>query len=204
MIGGSSVEHRPPERDPAAGRPRRGLRAGRDRRTANRPFNLIDGHDVVEGNAEDDIVTGDNAFVDRYTRRRRRLADDRRARAAARIAATDRPNSEPARGAWTATDMVRRDVTTRTVQGERRRVRQRLRPRRRRQGRRLRPARQRLARGQRGRGRDRRRHGQDRRQPARRPDAGHDRRSAAQPVHRAARSRSSARRSTTPARSSAR
>ena len=31
------------------------------------------------------------------------------------FAATDRPNSEPARGAYTATDMVRRDVTTRTV-----------------------------------------------------------------------------------------
>ena len=69
---------------------------------------------------------------------------------------------------------------------ERRRVRERLRPRRHWQGRRLRPARQRLARGQRGRGRDRRRHGQDRQQPARRPDARHDPGSVtARPVHHA-------------------
>ena len=88
--------------------------------------------------------------------------------------------------------------------GERRCVRQRLRPRRRRQGRRLRPARQRLARGQRGGGRDRRRHGQDRRQPARRPDARHVPDPPLDQFITPDRSRSSARRSTTPARSSAR
>ena len=80
----------------------------------NRPFNLNDGHDVVEGNAEDDIVTGDNAFVDRYTGAAGvwlTMAGP----GAGPFAATDRPNSEPARGAYTPTDMVRRDVTTRTV-----------------------------------------------------------------------------------------
>ena len=80
----------------------------------NRPFNLIDGHDVVEGNAEDDIVTGDNAFLDRYTGASGvwlTMAGP----GAGPFAATDRPNSEPARGAYTPTDMVRRDVTTRTV-----------------------------------------------------------------------------------------
>ena len=80
----------------------------------NRPFNLLDGHDVVEGNAEDDIVTGDNAFVDRYTGASGvwlTMAGP----GAGPFVATDRPNSEPARGPYTASDMVRRDVTTRTV-----------------------------------------------------------------------------------------
>jgi Ca2+-binding RTX toxin-like protein len=81
---------------------------------ANRPFNLVDGHDVIEGNAEDDIVAGDNAFVERYTGAAGAwvtLAGP----GAGPFPATDRPNSEPARAAFTATDMVRRDVTTRAV-----------------------------------------------------------------------------------------
>ena len=135
------------------------------------PFNLVDGHDVIEGNAEDDIVAGDNAFVDRYIG------------AAGAWLTIGGPGRRPVRGHRPAEPGAR----PRRVDGDRhgpprrddrrsgtsaRRLRQRLRPGRRRQGRRLRPARQRLARGQRGRGRDRRRHGQDRRQPARRPDAG--------------------------------
>ena len=82
--------------------------------------------------------------------------------------------------------------------GVRRRLRQRLRQRRRRQGRRLRPARQRLARGERGGGRDRRRHGQGRRQPARRRRRRTARRPAARTSSSRRSSRSSARRSTTP------
>ena len=81
---------------------------------ANRPFNLIDGHDVIEGNAEDDIVAGDNAFVDRYTGAAGAWLT-MAGPGAGPFPATDRPNSEPARAAYTATDMVRRDVTTRTV-----------------------------------------------------------------------------------------
>lgn len=81
---------------------------------ANRPFNLLDGHDVVQGNAEDDVVLGDNAFVDRYVGP---------AGAWVTVAgpgggpydATGNPNPEPARGAWTSTSLVRRDVTTKTT-----------------------------------------------------------------------------------------
>src|SRR4029079_2329605 len=81
---------------------------------ANRPFNLVDGHDVIEGNAEDDLVAGDNAFVERYTGAAGAWVTGA-GPGAGPFPATDRPNSEPARAAFTATDMVRRDVTTRTV-----------------------------------------------------------------------------------------
>ena len=81
---------------------------------ANRPFNLIDGHDYLQGNAEDDTVLGDNGFVDRY------LGGGG---AWLTIAGpgggpypgTPVPNPEPDRFAWTATDMVRRDVTTKQI-----------------------------------------------------------------------------------------
>jgi len=78
---------------------------------ANKPYNLNDGHDFIEGNGEDDTVVGDNAFVDRYL-------------GAAGVwvtvagpgggpyAATPNPNAEPERFAWTATELIRRDVTT--------------------------------------------------------------------------------------------
>ncbi len=81
---------------------------------ANRPTNLNDGHDYVEGNAEDDTVLGDNGFVDRYVGG---------SGAWVTIAgpgggpypASGNPNAEPDRGAWTATNMIRRDVVTRTT-----------------------------------------------------------------------------------------
>ena len=81
---------------------------------ANRPFNLLDGHDFVQGNAEDDVVIGDNAFVDRYVGAAGvwlTLAGP----GTAGLPATPRRNEEPARGPWTATNLVRRDVTTRTI-----------------------------------------------------------------------------------------
>ena len=81
---------------------------------ASKPNNLNDGHDVIEGNGEDDTLAGDNAFVDRYL-------------GAAGVwitiagpgggpyGQTGNPNPEPARGTWTASNVVRRDVTTRQL-----------------------------------------------------------------------------------------
>ncbi|HWL33233.1 MAG TPA: calcium-binding protein, partial [Gaiellaceae bacterium] len=113
VIGGSSsntgqiVAILPPNARPAGFAPGAIL-------DANRPFNLNDGHDVVQGNGEDDVVVGDNAFADRYTG-----ADGVWLTLAGPgggpYPERDRPNAEPARGAWTPSDLVRRDVTTRTT-----------------------------------------------------------------------------------------
>ncbi|MDQ3176375.1 MAG: hypothetical protein M3Q72_02360 [Actinomycetota bacterium] len=81
---------------------------------ANTPFNLLDGHDVVQGNAEDDLVAGDNAFADRYSGAGGvwlTLAGP----GTAGLPATPRRNEEPERGPWAASDLVRRDVTTKQV-----------------------------------------------------------------------------------------
>jgi hypothetical protein len=76
------------------------------------PSNLNDGHDVIEGNEEDDTVLGDNGFADRY------LTPSTGAWitiAGAGHAGADElpvPNPEPAKAAFEASELVRRDVTT--------------------------------------------------------------------------------------------
>ena len=148
------LEHRPPERDPAAGRPRLGLRAGRDH--GREP--------TVQPRRRPRRRRGQRGGRHRHGRQRLRRPLHGRLRC---LADDGRPGSRPVRRHRPAElracpwrvhgdrhGSPRRDHAD--GQGERRRVRQRLRARRRRQGRCLRPARQRLARGQRGRGRDRR------------------------------------------------
>ena len=78
------------------------------------PFNLLDGHDYLQGNAEDDSVLGDNGFVDRYVGAGGAW-ETVAGPGGGPYPGTPRPNSEPDRGAWTATDLVRRDVTTKQV-----------------------------------------------------------------------------------------
>ncbi|HEX6130494.1 MAG TPA: hypothetical protein VF044_02130, partial [Actinomycetota bacterium] len=82
---------------------------------AAKPFNLNDGHDVVSGNAEDDTVVGDNAFVDRYLGPAATPWVTISGPGGGPYAQTGNPNPEPARGPWTPTDMVRRDTVTRAV-----------------------------------------------------------------------------------------
>ncbi len=76
------------------------------------PTDLNDGHDVIGGNAEDDTVVGDNAFADRYVGAGGAWVTVT-STGAGPFAQSGNPNPEPAREAWTATSMVRRDVTTR-------------------------------------------------------------------------------------------
>ena len=81
---------------------------------ASKPNNLNDGHDVIQGNAEDDLVAGDNGFVDRYLGAGGAWITIVGAGHVAEPA-TDVPAPEPARLPWDPTDMVRRDVTTKSV-----------------------------------------------------------------------------------------
>ncbi|HSL11509.1 MAG TPA: calcium-binding protein [Actinomycetota bacterium] len=77
---------------------------------ASKPNNLNDGHDYVEGNAEDDAVTGDNAFVDRYLGAGGAwitiLSTGRPAGTATPV-----PNPHPGSDPWDVTEMIRRAVT---------------------------------------------------------------------------------------------
>ncbi len=78
----------------------------------NKPNNLNDGHDVIQGNAEDDTVLGDNAFVDRYLTP---ITGDWITVIGAGHAAggeLEVPNPEPAKAAYEESNLVRRDVTT--------------------------------------------------------------------------------------------
>ena len=105
-------QHRPPERDPAAGRPRRRLRARRDHRR----------QPPVQPHRRPRRDRGQRRGRHRRGRQRLRRPIPGAAGAwltmagpgAGPFPATDRPNSQPARAACTATDMVRRDVTTRS------------------------------------------------------------------------------------------
>ena len=82
---------------------------------SSKPFNLLDGHDVIEGNAEDDLVGGRQRVRRPLPRRRRRLARRSPGRAVGRIRRrTGRTRSRRA-ASWTASDLVRRDVTTKQV-----------------------------------------------------------------------------------------
>jgi Ca2+-binding RTX toxin-like protein len=80
----------------------------------NKPFNLNDGHDVIEGNAEDDTLLGDNGFVDRYLN----VGGAWITIAGSGTPASgelDVPNPEAAKAASEASNLVRRDVTTKAT-----------------------------------------------------------------------------------------
>ena len=79
------------------------------------PFNLLDGHDVIEGNDEDDTVLGDNAFVDRYLTPSTGAWITIVGAGHAGAGELDVPNPEPAKAPFEASDLVRRDVTTKSA-----------------------------------------------------------------------------------------
>ena len=81
----------------------------------SKPNNLADGHDVIQGNAEDDTVLGDNGFVDRYLAPSTGNWVTIVGAGHAAVGELDVPNPEPAKAAYEASDMVRRDVTTKAT-----------------------------------------------------------------------------------------
>jgi len=77
------------------------------------PANLNDGHDAIQGNAEDDTVLGDNGFVDRYLTPTTGAWIAIAGAGSLGVGEIAVPAPEPEKAAFEPSDLVRRDVTTR-------------------------------------------------------------------------------------------